>query len=191
MRAFPETASEYIELAERAVDRFSLSQNIDDLFTAILVTAHTFDFFHRENKGRPAEEADKQAVGIENPDWKIIRQLCNGGTRARLAAVGDLNPCPSAKRAIPDRTVWVVAFEGRERTLDFLCSRFLGRLKGRLSTRVSPTTKCRLHILIRSVTGMKELYSVVRWHLSVLMARRCVECTRSGSKETNGAIDAF
>ncbi|WP_156439497.1 class I SAM-dependent methyltransferase [Bradyrhizobium valentinum] len=135
MRTFPETVREYVELAERAVGRFSSSQNIDDLFTAILVTAHTFDFFHRENKGRPAEEADKQAFSTENPDWKTIRQLCNGGARARLAAVGEFNPSPSAESTVPDQLAWVVPFEGCEQTLDSLCSRFLRRLKGRLSTR--------------------------------------------------------
>lgn len=134
MQTFPKTAHEYIELAERAVRRLSSSQNIDDLFTAILATAHAFDFFHRENKGRPAEEADKQAFSTENSDWKTIRQVCNGAASARLAVFGEFNPSPSAESTVPDQLAWVVPFEGCEQTLDSLCSRFLKRLKGRLST---------------------------------------------------------
>ncbi|MCP3417864.1 class I SAM-dependent methyltransferase [Bradyrhizobium brasilense] len=134
MQTFPENAREYIELAERAVGRFSSSQSIDNLFTALLATAHTFDFFHRENEGRPAEEADKQAFSTENPDWKTIRQLCNGAARARRAVAGELDPSPSSESPHPNQLVWVVPFQGCEQRLDTLCCRFLKRLKGRLST---------------------------------------------------------
>ncbi|MBB4428329.1 hypothetical protein GGD66_006916 [Bradyrhizobium sp. CIR48] len=135
MQTFPETAREYIAFAERAVSQFSSSQNIDDLFTAILATAHTFDFFHRESKGRPTEEADKQAFGAENPDWKTIRQLCNGGVKARLTSVSKPALGPCAESSVPDQPVWIVPFEENEQPVDMLCSRFLARLKGQLSAR--------------------------------------------------------
>ncbi|WP_342739973.1 class I SAM-dependent methyltransferase [Bradyrhizobium sp. B117] len=133
MQKFPETAREYIELAERAVGRFSSSQGIDDLFNASLATAHAFDYFHRENEGRSPEEADKRSFSTENPDWKTIRQVCNGGANARLAAIGELDPSRSAQTTVPDRQVWVVPFEGCDQALDSLCSSFLIRLKRRLS----------------------------------------------------------
>ncbi|MGY4167831.1 hypothetical protein [Bradyrhizobium sp. USDA 4529] len=135
MQPFPETAREYIELADRAVSRFSSTQSIDDLFTAILATAHSFDFFHRETKGRPTQETDKQVFSNENPDWKTIRQLCNGGARARLASVEELNPISSFASTASNLAVWVVPFEGYEHPVDSLCSCFLMRLRGQLSAR--------------------------------------------------------
>ncbi|MBS7705585.1 hypothetical protein [Chelatococcus asaccharovorans] len=134
MQKFPETAQEYIGLAERAVDQFTKTQQIDDLFTAILATAHSFDFFHRETRGRPTEEGDKQVFANENPDWKTIRQLCNGGTTAKMIGVGDDGSFPySADESLRKRLVWVVPFDGSDHRVDFLCARFLARLTASLS----------------------------------------------------------
>ncbi len=143
----PTSLYEMIELAEFYLDRLHKTQDVVDLYPAVLATVHVPDWFvegvlHRNFKD--AKE-DIEKLETEFPMWRSARDFANGLKHAVRAGLNN----PSAARLLqvetttipyehpdwwdhaeaPDQDVWQIEHEGRPRSIYSLCNHFLDQFK--------------------------------------------------------------
>lgn len=137
MQAFPENLDEYIDFAERAVERLYQTQTVEDLFAAVLISAHIIDWYCLEVEGREYYgKRDGERFKALFPVWGLLCQLNNGAKHARKregeAHLSELQRAEVEWEDVDawehlgiDLDYWRVDYEGEERSVYALCKYFV------------------------------------------------------------------
>jgi hypothetical protein len=142
--AVPTSFPEMIELAQFYLDRFHKTQDVIDLYPAVLTTAHVPDWFVEGVLNRRLED-ERHALEIEFPIWRTMKDFANGLKHAVRAGMRD----PSAARLLeteratteyehldwwdhagaPDQEIWQIEHDGQLRSIYSLCQHFLNEFR--------------------------------------------------------------
>lgn len=123
----PTDYNDVIQIARRLLNRFQKSQDIDDLFAAVLATSHIADWYH------PDLDARKFGEDFTNrfPEWSCVRKIGNG--LKHVAKEQKINVRPLEweddgfwlSQSDENTLVWAVAFEGSSVMVSDLCLKFI------------------------------------------------------------------
>jgi hypothetical protein len=142
-----------IELAEFYLDRLHKTQDVVDLYPAVLATVHVPDWFMEGVLHRRFDDHQKEELA-EFPEWRTAKDFANGLKHAVRANLDN----PSAARSLkteratteyehpdwwdhagaPDQGVWQIEHEGQPRSIYSLCHHFLNQFKAWVIPQLPP-----------------------------------------------------
>ncbi len=130
-KTIPTDYKDIIQLAQRLLTRFQTSQDIDDLFAAVLATSHVADWYHPDKKAFEFREP----FAAKFPEWDTIRKVGNGLKHANKRQKINVRSLEWeddgfwAAQSEEDTLVWAVEFEGSSVMISDLCLKFLNDIE--------------------------------------------------------------
>lgn len=144
LHAIPTTFMDMLSMAQYYVNRLDETQDVVDLYPAVLATVHTVDWFV---EGELKESLTSQTEQYENrfPIWKSLKDFANG---LKHADRGRQNQSSArklqAERSVtewesedawdhmhrPNQFVWRIEHNGKRLSIYSLCNQFLKEFSG-------------------------------------------------------------
>jgi hypothetical protein len=139
IETFAPDRAQFFALADRLVERFYRSQEVDDLYAAVIVTSHVVDWCVGGDLGK----TEQDEIRLKYPEWGTLKELSNGfkhgletrgkqpPSSARLLRIEGVDSW--SERALDgwehahQPFYWAVEHGGRARSVTLLCQRFLHR----------------------------------------------------------------